>query len=118
MLFRSVPRLAAMYATGGTPDIAATNDACRRLVAEPAARHVLITLADGEGGDSEALARVLRAYERRGVLAIGIGIGLNMNPAYTHRVRVDKVADIATCGLSALLDVIARDMAQREAQTV
>jgi hypothetical protein len=106
-------RLMAAWASGGTPDMEALVSAGRRLLAQPAGRHVLIMVTDGQGNDAALITKASASLERAGVTVLSLGIGYEPE-GYRHAVQVDGPAGLSGKGLDALLRIIEREQAARD----
>lgn len=102
-------RLAVAGVLGNTPDFEALVSAGRRLLHVPAARRVLIMVTDGQGANADVMRRGINAMRRRGIVCIGLGIGMSCNDAYTYRVTVQSAADLGSAAFRMLLRVVERD---------
>lgn len=105
---RAMARLGSCYGAGGTPDAASIICAAERLKKEDAEQRILIVIADGEGSPESVLGRIVKRYEREGIVLIAVGIEQEMNEAFTYRARVNDMTKLNESGLGALLHALAQ----------
>jgi hypothetical protein len=97
---------ASLYRTrGGTPEIAALQDALKLMSKRPEQRKLLIWIADGDGYSPRAIKAPQKKYS--GVTVVGIGIGVDLSIYFPHSVTVNTAADLAKASFKAVAKALA-----------
>ena len=99
-------RTTALYRVrGGTPEIAALQDALKLMSKRPEQRKLIIWIGDGDGYSANAIKALQAKY--KGVTVVGIGIGVDLSPYFTHSVEVHDAADLAKASFKAVAKALA-----------
>jgi len=99
-------RTMGLYLTrGGTPEIAALQDALKLMSKRPEQRKLIIWLADGDGYSRNPIVALQKKY--RGVTVIGVGIGVDLSQYFQHSVMVRDAKDLASASFKAVAKALA-----------
>jgi len=99
-------RAGTLYNTeGGTPEVAAMQDALIEIAARPEPRKIIIWIGDGNGYKAAAMKALQQKH--KGVTVIGIGIRVDLSKCFDHAVRVNHPADLATASFKAVIKALA-----------
>jgi cobalamin biosynthesis protein CobT len=99
-------RAGTLYNTeGGTPEVAAMQDALVNISARPEPRKIIIFIGDGNGYKAKAMKALQQKHQ--GVTVIGIGINVDLSKCFDHAVRVNKASDLATASFKAVIKALA-----------
>jgi len=99
-------RTMGLYLTrGGTPEIAALQDALKLMSKRPEQRKLIIWIADGDGYSRNPIIALQKKF--RGVTVIGIGIGVDLSTYFQHSVMVRDAKDLASASFKAVAKALA-----------
>jgi len=86
---------------GCTNDYFAVKYAHELLLRRPEERKICFSITDGVG-DGSSVYKQCQSGERLGITTIGVGIGLDVSPAYPQNVRVRDTADLGTTSFNKI----------------
>jgi hypothetical protein len=95
-----------LYRTrGGTPEIAALQDALKLMSKRPEQRKLIIWIADGDGYSRNPIIALQKKY--KGVTVVGIGINVDLSMYFPHSVMVQDAKDLASASFKAVAKALA-----------
>lgn len=99
-------RTLGLYLTrGGTPEIAALQDALKLMSKRPEQRKLVIWIADGDGYSRNPIIALQKKF--KGVTVVGIGINVDLSMYFPHSVMVRDAKDLASASFKAVAKALA-----------